>query len=57
MIHEFVSHPGGGGGLSEAKLEEVKRGLRRVAKGRTGYPLSAGVQVGGRSNFQERLAD
>lgn len=26
MIHEFVSHPGGGGGLSEAKLEEVKRG-------------------------------
>lgn len=26
MIHEFVSHPGGGGGLSESKLEEVKRG-------------------------------
>lgn len=26
MIHEFVSHPGGGGGLSEAKLEEARRG-------------------------------
>lgn len=29
MIHEFVSHPGGGGGLSEAKLEEVKRGCAK----------------------------
>lgn len=45
MIHESVSHPGGGGGRSEAKPEEAKRG-RTECKGEG--KLSAFSRTSGR---------